>query len=89
MMRCMVVDMNDAQLHTLDQLHSFLKGTVALGFSVAPNERYEFVARTVRRFGYVRLMRPVWADGLRHGCCGESERKVWIALCSICILNSV
>jgi transposase InsO family protein len=53
----MVIDMNDAQLHTLDQLRAFVQGTVALGFSVAANERYDFVARTVRRFGYARLKR--------------------------------
>ena len=57
MMRGMVIDMNDAQLQTLDQVRSFLKGTAALGFSVAAAERYEFVARTVRRFGYARLKR--------------------------------
>ena len=46
--------MNDAQLHTLEQLRAFFNGTVtvAVGFSVAAHERYDFVARTVRRFGY-------------------------------------
>jgi transposase InsO family protein len=58
MMRGMVIDMNDAQLQTLAQVRAFLKGTVALGFSVTGAERYEFVARTVRRFGYARLKRP-------------------------------
>jgi transposase InsO family protein len=58
MMQGMVIDMNDAQLQTLAQVRAFLKGTVALGFSVAGAERYEFVARTVRRFGYARLKRP-------------------------------
>ncbi len=57
MMRGMVIDMNDAKLHTLDQVRAFLKGTVAVVFSVASNERYDFVARTVRRFGYPRLKR--------------------------------
>ena len=52
MMRGMVIDMNDAKLQTLDQVRAFLKGTVVMAFSVAANERYEFVARTVRRFGY-------------------------------------
>ena len=55
MMRGMVIDMNDAQLHTLDQLRAFLQGIVALGFSVVAHERYDFVARTVRRFGYARF----------------------------------
>ena len=57
MMQGMVIDMNDAQLHTLDQLRAFLDGTVAVGFSVAADERYDFIARIVHRFGYVRLRR--------------------------------
>jgi transposase InsO family protein len=57
MMRGMVIDMNDVKLQTLDQVRAFLKGTVTVVFSVAANERYEFVARTVRRFGYARLNR--------------------------------
>ncbi len=52
MMQGMVIDMNDAQLQTLDQVRAFLKGTAPLGFSVAADERYEFVSRTVRSFGY-------------------------------------
>jgi transposase InsO family protein len=57
MMRGMVIDMNDRQLLTLAQLSSFLEGTVALDFAVAPDERYTFIARTIRRFGYARLNR--------------------------------
>ena len=57
MMRGMVIDMNDAQLHTLDQLRAFLNGTAAVGFSVGANERYDFIARIVHRFGYARLRR--------------------------------
>ncbi len=59
MMRGMVIDMNDRQLLTLapPQLRSFLNGTVALDFAVAPEERYAFIARTVRRFSYARLKR--------------------------------
>ena len=56
-MRGMVIDMNDTQLQTLDQVRAFLKGTVAVEFSVSVNERYEFIARMVRRFGYARLKR--------------------------------
>jgi transposase InsO family protein len=58
MMRDMVIDMNDAKLQTVDQLRAFLSGTAAIDFSVTDGERYEFVARTVRRFGYSRLRRP-------------------------------
>ncbi len=53
----MVIDMNDAKLHTLDQLREFLNGTVAVDFSVSADERYDFIARIVRRFGYSRLRR--------------------------------
>jgi transposase InsO family protein len=53
----MVIDMNDEQVHTLAQMQAFLDGTVALEFAVAAQERYDFIARTVRRFGYGRLKR--------------------------------
>ena len=56
-MRGMVIDMNDEQLHTLAELQAFLDGTVAVDFAVAADERYDFIARTVRRFGYGRLKR--------------------------------
>jgi transposase InsO family protein len=57
MMRGMVIDMNDEQLHTLADLQAFLDGTVAVDFAVAAAARYAFIARTVRRFGYDRLKR--------------------------------
>lgn len=57
MMRGMVIDMNDEQLHTLAQLKAFLEGTLTVDFAVAADERYDFIARTVRRFGYGRLKR--------------------------------
>ena len=65
MMRSMVIDMNDEQLHTLAQIQAFLDGTVAVGFAVALEERYGFIARTVRRFGYARLKRAEKAVVLR------------------------
>src|ERR1700674_1735044 len=57
MMRGMVIDMNDEQLHTLAELQAFLDGTVTVDFAVAAEARYDFIARTVRRFGYLRLKR--------------------------------
>jgi transposase InsO family protein len=57
MMRGMVIDMNDEQLDTLAQLQAFLDGTAAVDFAVAADERYDFIARTVQRFGYRRLKR--------------------------------
>lgn len=53
----MVIDMNDKQLATLTQLQAFLDGTSVVDFALAPGERYDFIARTVRRFGYRRLPR--------------------------------
>jgi hypothetical protein len=57
MMRGMVIDMNDAKLQTLEQVRAFLNGTATVDFSVAADERYAFVARTLRRFRYPRLRR--------------------------------
>ena len=65
MLRSMVIDMNDEQLHTVAQMQAFLDGTVALEFAVALEERYDFIARTVRRFGYARLKRAEKAVVLR------------------------
>jgi len=48
MMRGMVIDMNDEQLHTLAELQAFLEGTVAVDFAVTAQARYDFIARTVR-----------------------------------------
>lgn len=64
-MRGMVIDMNDEQLHTLAELQAFLDGTMAVDFAVAADERYDFIARTVRRFGYGRLKRTEKAVVLR------------------------
>ena len=65
MMRGMVIDMNDEQLHTLADLQAFLNGTVAMELTVSVDERYEFIARTVKRFGYGRLKRAEKAVVLR------------------------
>lgn len=65
MMRCMVINMNDEQLHTLAQLQDFLDGTTQVDFAVVADERYDFIARTIRRFGYGRLKRTDKAIVLR------------------------
>ena len=57
MMRGMVIDMNDEQVHTLAQMQAFLDRMMALEFAVAGQERYDFIARTVRRFSYARLVK--------------------------------
>jgi len=53
----MVIDMNDKQLATLAQVRAFLAGTTAVDFAVAATERYDFIARTLQRFGYRLLPR--------------------------------
>ena len=64
-MRSMVIDMNDEQLKTLGDLQGFLDGTVTMDFAVAGDERYAFIARTVKRFCYGRLKRSDKAIVLR------------------------
>ena len=64
-MQGMVIEMNDEQLHTLAQLQAFSDGTIEVDFAVAADERYDFIARTVRRFGYGRLKRADKAVVLR------------------------
>ena len=64
-MRGMVIDMDDEQLRTLADVRGFLEGTVAMEFTVAEGDRYAFIARTVRRFGYGRLKRADKAVVLR------------------------
>jgi transposase InsO family protein len=61
----MVIDMNDEQLRTLADLQGFLDGTVMMDFAVAAEERYSFIARTVKRFSYGRLKRTDKAIVLR------------------------
>jgi transposase InsO family protein len=65
MMRGMVIDMDDEQLQTLAELQAFLEGTVTVDFALAAGARYDFIARTVRRFGYGRLKRADKAVVLR------------------------
>jgi transposase InsO family protein len=57
--------MNDEQLRTLADVQGFLEGTVAMDFTVAAEERYAFIARTVKRFEYGRLRRADKAVVLR------------------------
>jgi len=64
-MRGMVIEMNDEQLRTLVDVRGFLDGTVTMDFTVAEDERYAFIARTVKRFGYGRLKRTDKAVILR------------------------
>ena len=83
MMRGMVIDMNDRQLLTLAQLRSFLNGTVALDFAAAPDERYAFIARTVRRFSYARLKRADKSVVLCFLACVSSVRNTGAFSCAL------
>lgn len=64
-MPSMVIDMNDSQLNTVADLSAFLTGTTTVTFALAANERYAFIERTLRRFGYTRLRRVDKAVVLR------------------------
>ena len=61
----MVIDMNDSQLNSLADLSAFVMGTAPVQFALAASERYAFIERTLRRFGYVRLRRVDKAVVLR------------------------
>ncbi len=53
--------MDDEQLGTLEDLQGFLDGTVTMNLTLAEDERYTFIARTVKRIGYAqrsKLCRP-------------------------------
>ena len=65
MLQGMVIQMNDGQLQTLAQLQAFLGGTIPIDFSLAAEERYGFIGRTVHRFSYRRLERARKAVVLR------------------------
>jgi hypothetical protein len=65
MMPGMVIDMDDEQLQTLAELQAFLDGTVTVDFALAAGARYDFISRTVRRFGYGRPKRADKAVVLR------------------------
>jgi len=56
----MVIDMNEAQVRTLEQVRQVVSGTQALEFRRADNDegRYTWIASVLRRFDYGRLKRP-------------------------------
>ena len=50
----MVIDMEEARLHTLGQVKAFLDGTAEGAFRVPKTERYQFIERVLTRFGYAQ-----------------------------------
>jgi len=75
MMRSMGVEMNDKRLQTLAQIQAFLEGTVAVDFVLAAEERYGFIARTLRRFGYARLASEACRQG-RGAAFSEVDQRL-------------
>ncbi len=57
----MVIDMNEAQVRTLEQVRQVLEGTQALEFRRAEDdqERYSWIESVLRRFDYRQLSRPM------------------------------
>ena len=51
----MVIDMEEARLQTLVQVKAFLDGTTEVAFRVPKTERYRFIERALKRFGYARI----------------------------------
>lgn len=52
MMRGMVIDMEEARLHTIAQVRAFLDGATEIAFRVPKVERYPFIEGVLTRFGY-------------------------------------
>ena len=53
-MHGMVIDMEEARLHTLAQVTAFLDGTAEGAFRVSKMERHRFIERVLTRFGYAQ-----------------------------------
>ena len=55
----MVIDMNEAQVRTLEQVRQVVAGTQALEFRRANDDegRYAWTEQVLQRFGYRRLQR--------------------------------
>ena len=52
--------MNDQHITTLAQVRAFLDGTQAIAFSLGTqSERYDFIRRTLIRFTFFTLSKPV------------------------------
>ena len=64
----MVIDMNEAQVRTLDQVRQVLEGTQALEFRRAEDDagRYGWIEAVLRRFEYRRLPRGERAPVLAY-----------------------
>ena len=52
MMRGLVIDMEAARLQTIAQVRAVLDGATEIAFRVPKAERYRFIERVLKRFGY-------------------------------------
>ena len=52
-----MIDMNEAKLQTLAQVHAFLDGTHDISLRVPKSAHYGFIERVLKRFGYAPLSR--------------------------------
>ena len=52
MMPGMVIDREEARLQTIAQVRAFLDGATEIAFRVPKAERYRFIERVLKRFGY-------------------------------------
>ena len=66
MMPGMVIDMEEARLHTLAQVRAFLDGATEIAFRVPKVERYSFVGRVLMRFAYAAAGRVGKGVPLRY-----------------------
>ena len=72
----MVIDMNEAQVPTLEQVRLVLAGTQALEFRRAEDDqgRYGWIKQVLRRFGYRQLGRADKGVGLEHALRQQHDR---------------
>jgi len=76
----MVIDMNESQIRTLDQVRAFLNGTLAVEFKPQGDDtaRYQHISEVLRRFGYHRLKRAErgWVLRYLRATCGFSRAQL-------------
>jgi hypothetical protein len=76
----MVIDMNESQIRTLDQVRAFLDGTLAVEFKPLGDDaaRYRYIYEVLWRFGYHRLKRGDrgWVLHYLRATCGFSRAQL-------------
>jgi len=76
----MVIDMNESQIRTLDQVRAFLNGTLAVEFKPLGEDaaRYRHIGEVLRRFAYHRLKKAErgWVLRYLRATCGFSRAQL-------------